>query len=382
MTVGVLYPRSGAYPAMSTDWVDGLRAFISKKLPDADVRLLLEGIGFGGAEKEVYDKTEKLLLLEKADMLIAFVDLRVLPVLEPLLYSTGKLIVVVNPGANYPYNWIPQPNIVFLTLHHAFLCRLTGQLAANTPGAKAAMATSFYDCGYLHTAAMVSGFMQKGGTINHNYVNNQTNYETGFDIQSLIYFLEKENETKQLLCTLDTAPAKLFYQALHHSNIANKLQVFASPMMLQPEAINEEENYAFSIIGFLPWQANDSSNANRDFLNDYYSYSKKEASIFSLLGWEAGLIVQQALQQNSGSAEGSDIVAQLKQTTLKSPRGAMQLHDETQYFLTPAIQQTTVNKQTHQVPISFAEVAEKWNEFSNYPAEGISSGWTNTYLCY
>jgi branched-chain amino acid transport system substrate-binding protein len=367
---------------MGPDWIDGLRAFISKKLPDADVRLLLESIGFGGAEKEVYEKAEKLLLMEKVDMLIAFVDLRVLPVLEPLLYSTGKLMVVVNPGANYPGNWIPQPNIVYLTLHHAFLCRLTGQLAAAEASAKAAMVTSFYDCGYLHTAAMVNGFIQRGGSITHNHVSNQPNYQNGFDIQSITNFLQEEKQTQQLLCTLDTPLAKLFYQALNNYEAASGLQVFASPMMLQPDAIAAQDEWSFSVTGYLPWLATDTSAANEDFITSYRVYAKKEATIFSLLGWEAGLVLQQALQQQSGQAEGNEIAMQLKKTSLQSPRGAMHLHPETQYFLTPAIRQIITGGKIHQTQLSIEETELSWNEFASYPAEGISSGWTNTYLCY
>ena len=130
MKIGVLYPRSKAHPGMMVDFMEGMKTALNYWQLTKSVQLITESIGFGGNEKEVYEKAEKILTLEDADILVAYIDLKVIPLIEPLLYSTGKLMIVVNPGANYPQNWVPQPNIIYLTLQHGFLCWLTGMLAA------------------------------------------------------------------------------------------------------------------------------------------------------------------------------------------------------------------------------------------------------------
>ena len=98
------------------DFMDGIKAVFNQTELQSDIRISSESIGFGGNEKEVYEKAEKILVLEAVDILVAYIDLRVLELIKPLLYASGKLVLVVNPGANFPQNWVPQPNIIFITL--------------------------------------------------------------------------------------------------------------------------------------------------------------------------------------------------------------------------------------------------------------------------
>src|SRR5881394_3589636 len=168
MKVGLLFPMSNAYPTIGQDFMDGWNSLLKQQQIN-DVTVLKEGIGLGGIEKEVYLKAEKLLISDDVDILVAYVDEKVLPVLYPLAMATGKILLAVNPGANYPLNWITQPTVIHLNLQHAFLCRLTGALAAASENGQAAMATTYYDCGYLHSAAMVNQFMEEEGSIQYNY---------------------------------------------------------------------------------------------------------------------------------------------------------------------------------------------------------------------
>ena len=124
MKIGILYPRSNAHPGMMMDFMDGIKTALKHQQLNDHVVLVSESTGLGGNEKEVYEKAEKLLVLEGVDILVAYIDLRVLEILKPLLYASGKLVLAVNPGANYPQNWVPQPNIINLTLQHSFLCWL------------------------------------------------------------------------------------------------------------------------------------------------------------------------------------------------------------------------------------------------------------------
>ncbi|MEO7263797.1 MAG: hypothetical protein ABIW38_02740, partial [Ferruginibacter sp.] len=235
MKIGILYPRSNAHPEMMTDFMHGIKMGV--KLTDNENRIMLlsESIGFGGNEKEVYEKAEKLLLLEEVDVLVAYIDLRILEIIKPLIYRSGKLLLVVNPGANYPQNWVSQPNIIYLSLQHGFLCWLTGKQAATLKETRAISATTFYDCGYLHLASVVKGFVEPGGNIMFNYINNQR-YDNTFEIAQLTDYLSADKETNILLCVFDSLPASLFYEKLSNYDEASRLHLFVSPMMLEKNA--------------------------------------------------------------------------------------------------------------------------------------------------
>ena len=255
MKIGVLYPRSKAHPELMPDFMDGLKLALKHFQLNNDVQLISESIGYGGNEKEVYEKAEQLLLLENIDILVSYIDLRVISLLEPLLNATGKLMIVVNPGANYPENWVPQPTTIYLTLQHSFLCSLTGSSAANNTNSGAAMATSFFDAGYLHTAAITKSYTKNGGNIIYNYVNNNLYNET-FEITPLIDFLSTQKETKNLLCVFDTSPASLFYDRLNKYEESSRLHLYVSPMMLEQQVWKTNGNgYHFLIEGYLPYHA-------------------------------------------------------------------------------------------------------------------------------
>ncbi len=64
MKIGILYPRSNAHPAMMADFMDGIKTALKHAELHDHIQLFSESIGFGGNEKEVYEKAEKLLLLD------------------------------------------------------------------------------------------------------------------------------------------------------------------------------------------------------------------------------------------------------------------------------------------------------------------------------
>jgi branched-chain amino acid transport system substrate-binding protein len=383
MKLGILYPRSNAHPGLMADFMDGIKAAINHTEMHQHIRISSESIAFGGNEKEVYEKAEKILVLEAVDILVAYIDLRVLELIKPLLYASGKLVLVVNPGANYPQNWVPQPNIICLTLQHGFLCWLTGKLAIEKKKLNAVMATSFYDCGYLHTAAMVKGFAGSGQQVRFNYVNNQR-YDDSFHIQELTDYLSSTNDTNSLLCVFDSLPASMFYSRLNTFPNAGNLDLFVSPMMLEPKAVEHtSEGFNFSIYGYQPWHSLIENNANSFFTKNYRQQTNREVTVFSLLGWETALIIHQIFKNGSDNyADGTAVAESLKEIVIDSPRGEMRLDEETNYFVTPVIKCSLPANTSEMLTQTVNDPQAEWEAFVSDPVEGATSGWNNTYLCY
>ena len=299
---------------MSRDFLDGFNSYLAQKYKQESITFIKENIGFGGSEKDVYSKAEKLLITDDVDILIAYADEKVVPIIYPLLQATGKLMMLVNPGANYPVNWIAQPTVIRLNLQHAFLCWLTGAKAAHTYNGNGALASTVYDCGYLHSAVMVKQFMDNGGNIMHNYINNQA-YKDNFEISQLINFLQANPSCKNLLCVFDELPARLFYKSLKAFKADAPLHIFASPMMVEQKALADlESGFLFSIESHITWQPDLNTEDNKHFIES----CKRPANIFSLLGWEAAIVVCEILsQKNIEFEDGENIVALLKNTALK-----------------------------------------------------------------
>lgn len=382
MKIGLLYTTSLAHPNLMIDFINGLKSALHNELTQ-NVQLISESVGFGGNEKEVLEKTEKLLIIENVNVLIAYIDLRVLENIKNTIKVSGVFTIIVNPGANYPIDWTPTPNIVHLTLQHAYLCWLTGKAAASKQNIKGCIATTFYDGGYLHVAALSNAFMQHGGTITYNYLNNQT-YETLLDITPLTNFLTEDKETNTLLCIIDSKPASKFYQKLHEYNSSKNLELFVSPMMLEQESLQSlDKGYNFSITGYGPWFYSLKNELNVDFINTIFNFTQKQATFFSLLGWEAGLVLKQILSFDKDLLpNGEKLINQLLSCTIVSPRGVLKLDPKTNYFVTQAFKCSTP-KLSNNLPIETIDFSiDEWEKFTAVPTTGTVSGWTNTYLCY
>lgn len=377
MTIGILLPLSNAHPGIFKDFLDGLNSLLSLQDFAGQVTIKKESIGFGGTEKEVYAKAEKLLVNEDVDILMAYIDEKVTGMLYSIVQSTGKLLIIINPGANHPLNWVPQPTVIHLTLQHSFLCSLTGALASAQNHKQAAYASSFYDCGYLHSLAMVKSFSDTGGKIVFNYINNQI-YDKSFEISQLTNFLNVTPDCASILCLYDELPSSLFYDRLKAYN--GSLNLFVSPMMMNSKALSSlETDHKLNIQGYLSWLPGLTNDINIHFARN----CKRTVTGFSLLGWEAGLVVAELLRSGNHDFEkGESLVSDLTNSVLKSPRGEMTLDKETLYY-TSQIGRFSLEQGTVEPIIDWnCDYSDAWKAFTLFNIEGAVAGWTNTYLCY
>ena len=383
MNIGILYPRSGAYPEMTKAFMDGIKIYFKKQQISNSIKIFSEAVGYGASEKEVYEKAEKLLMLEDVDILAGFIDLKVIELLQPLVQASGKMMLVVNAGANLPENWVAQPNFIFLTLQHTFLCWLTGALAAEAKEGKGVLVSNFYDCGYGHTSAMVDNYMKHGGDICHNYINRQLPGEV-IDVTGLTDFLKTDNSATNLLCLNNSDAAVAVYRQLNESGVRSGLKLFVSPMMLEKDAMAAiEKECNFSVNGYMPWLLSSTEKANVDFKEIYLAETQKQADIFSLIGWETAMVLEQVLLHAGQIYNNADAITRaISGKVITGPRGDLKLDTQTNYFTAPFVKCSIKSGQCEPETENVAFPEGKWREFIQLPTEASASGWKNTYLCY
>jgi len=372
---GVLYPRSSIYPLIGEDFLAGIRASVSIAGIQEQVEILTEPIGFGSNEKEVYQKTENLLFEKKVNMVIGFLDLKVTNVVQPLFTATRKKIIVVNPGANCPENWLASPGTYFLTLLDSFLCHLTGRDAKKNEPSRAVLAASFYDGGYHHCHSLVNGFTRTGGSLVFNYISPQKMKE--LDLAMLDEFLHNEPGVRTLLCSFSGEEALLFYELLGKLPYSSELELFVSPAMLEEQYLSRMNNKpGYSVTGHIPWVSTIDNRENKTFRKTIFESINREANVFSLLGWECGLVLKELLENKSTDDSG-----ELINNSIKSPRGELKIDPESHYFLGGVYSASLTNNGITLDDV-VPEVDEKWEDFKKEENDVSPAGWLNTYLCY
>jgi branched-chain amino acid transport system substrate-binding protein len=381
LKAGVLYPRSGIYPLLGADFLSGIQSSLAFYNCTEKIQLITVSVGFGSSEQEVYNKVEALLLQEKVDLVIAFLDLKVIRVVQNLFTATGKLFLVVNTGANYPENWVPPAGTAYLTLLDSFLCRLTGILASKNGMIRSLMAASFYDGGYQHCNAMVNGFVGRGGSIEYNYIS-QPKLED-FDITKLQDFLISHTDIRSILCLFSGKEANMFYERANNIPGAESLQLYVSPAMLEEQNCSAlSQKMSFAVHGYIPWHSSLPNNDNVLFRKTVFEQSKREATIFSLLGWEAGLLLHHIGSGEMTDSSGDKMLQLLHTGNFNSPRGSLRTDHSTNYIIGPAYEATWQKDNSILINNSIADISVEWNSFVREEVGAVSSGWLNTYLCY
>lgn len=382
LRTGILLPRSTLFPSLGLDILNGIKSYLKKHNFSDEVKLIMDNIGFGVNEQEVYAKTEKMLLQEDVDIVVLCADTKITEMMQPLFTASNKILLAVNFGANFPDTWQPAPTTITHSLNFCLHARLTGMLAANENNKQAANVVSYFDGGYRQCYSMLQSHQENGGVPVFNHITAHKTAE--FTLVPLAEFLEQNSEVKTLLCLFAGDMAEMFYREVSPLQKKYDLNLYVSPMMLD-ESLRSTLDSAFNIEnvkGFIPWHHSLNNKAN-DIFKEAIAAAGHTANYFSLLGWETGMLLNEIIRQNNtGNINAATVVKSLTETGFDSPRGSMKIDAATQYSYGASYLAACNNNMEISVGSEKENVDTAWTAFTNEKLPpGESSSWRNTYLC-
>ncbi|MBB6502000.1 ABC transporter substrate-binding protein [Pedobacter cryoconitis] len=382
MTIGILLPNSTTYPLISYNFIAGLKGCLGQLAPALLPELHTSSIGFGTDQIEMLKEAQDMLLEKNADILIVFADHPVVECLFPLISSLKKLLIIVNTGAKYPPVKL-QPYVIYHTLNYALHCRLTGKFAADQ-SSKAVNATSYYDGGYSLCHGISDGYMSKGSNIVFNFVSKFKADE--FDINPLSDFIQANPEVKDILAVYsDLSP--VFYEQLAQKFPATPLNIFANPAMLDEIHLPEDEDFSLSktVNAYLPWTVNIKNAENINFCNVFKASSGRLPDAFAALGWDTGVLLTNYIVTATANPlfKIKQVLAHLFNNEMNGAKGVMYVDRKTHQVLSPAyrVKLEAENELIVEEVVLYDEVLQEWTEICAHPAQGLVSGWINTYMC-
>ena len=380
-TIGILLPGSTLYPSIGMDFLQGLKSCLKfHQFTDVDYQVSM--IGYGLKEDEIYAAAEKFVIADNADVVIAFAADYHAVKLSPLFAAAGKLLIITNAGANYPEAFTASvSHTLFHSLNDCLCCFLTGKYAARQEGGHGAiMATSFFDGGYRHSHAINNAFVLSGGEIKHNYVSHFKKEE--FNTDSLTAFIKDNPDVKKLLAVFSGDMARYFYQHMNALQEENNLHWYGSPMMFDttPGDFTATNPAVPDISGYTHWMPELANETNLTFLQYYRTENGKEANLFSMQGWENGLLLMEYLQQRKDTSDTEAAINQLTAKKIHSPRGTIIVNEE-RLVLAPAYFVKANGNLQITVENSIADTSDAWQEMKAQIPDDPFSSWRNTYLC-
>lgn len=381
--IGVLLPRSSLYPAIGMDLINGLKAGLDE-FTTHDFRLYFENIGFGADESVVYSCAEKLILQEEVDMLIVYADHSAAAKLDPLMSAHKKLILVLDPGAHIPSDWTPSPCRFTISLQAALNNRITGSIAAANGAKRTIFATSFYEAGYLQCYSYQQG-LEAGGGKTHEHFVVPFRLEQ-FNIYPLVEAFSRV-QPEAVLALFSAECGKLFLEGYANAGLCKLSPLYASSFMLEEQWLSSVPFLFEDIKGTTAWTKNLGTEMNRKFMKKTKQRSGNDPGIFSMLGWEAAQFTAKAI--DIVKTPGGNIISagdELANIQFTSPRGNLKVDPATNYLFSPSYYVKVIQDESsgnsglqllEEVPFS-QPFRDQF--ISDFPL-GVSSKWTNTYLC-
>jgi branched-chain amino acid transport system substrate-binding protein len=379
LKTGILLPRSNIFPSLGLDILNGLKENLKLAEQYEQFTFITENIGFGVDEAEVYSKAEKMLLQDDADVVILCADVKMADILQPLFAASNKILLVVNPGANFPENWSPSPTTITHTLNFCMHASLTGRQAAIETNKNAINTASYFDAGYRQCFSMLNSHQLSGGKPLITHITSASLAE--FTLEPVAAFLQEHKEVNTLLCLFAGAQAEKFYQQVAPLQKQYGLCLYVSPMMIDGQ-LKKTFDSSFrleNVKGYLPWHSSLSNDANREF-GHLFSGNK---NYFSLLGWETGTILNEIKAKfDVLKKDAAAVVTSLAGKKMSSPRGWLMIDPATQHTYGPSYPARYSNDMEVLVEEQNATTENEWNTFVSEAAiTGDYSGWRNTYLC-
>lgn len=353
---------------MGFDILAGLKAGLAKDSGN-DYRFVTENIGFGENTAFNYASAEKMILQDDVTAIVCYSHFLNAEPLYALASSAGKPFIFLDAGMQMMT--VPQnENCFHISLQGVHACSIAGARAA-AGNRSVLIATSFYDGGYRGPWGYHESIHQAGGRVCGNYVSGYKKAE--FSIDKYLELLQNSGAEGVAAC-FSTYLAELFFDALKQAGAnAVSLPFYCSPFMAEEELLKKCNFPGGTFHAVVPWFSSIENPQQQAFS---IALKEKRPNLFSLLGWEASILIHQ-LQMNGA--------ASLKGMSYESPRGRVIIHPQTHHSYAPVYYGMIVNDGEGKCKWQYQETIPVDSDIHlRYLMAGkefLASGWKNNYFC-
>jgi len=372
LKAGFLFPCSGVFKNLKSDFQQGFDLAMQESA--VRVNVYPEFIQTG-ALKTVEEVLNKLVLFENVDLVAGIIGTKVITSIIPLLEMHRVPAVISNLGADVP-GWTMRSEYLFYNSLHLWksqwaLGKWAQQQYAGVPAINMAM----YEAGYGLHECYRSGVAEAGATTLQ--LNVLRNYKGVGDTPALVEYL-RQQQPGHAHILLSGRDGLQFLEEFSRSGLQEKIALTVNPFISGETgcgAAGAEGAYHHA----LTWYPDMPSPANRLFVAEYRTAYRQLPNVYSLLGYEMGLVLAAATAGITGKINRQELAAALSAAAPEGPRGTIAMSTcSLQTKLPVYIQQAG-----EQEPVYRAAATEsiEWDHPSLAATVPVVSGWQNPYLC-
>lgn len=374
--IGVLLPASAIYPTINFDLVAGMRtAFEASGRADYEIRT--ENIGIGGNDKLIYGQCEKLLM-EGVTIVTGYINPMTAEKLQPLFLNGNAILVALDAGYHFRMNSEKLANIFFLSLQGALCSRIITRVAINEGVQSFAFTSSYYETGYRSSFGFYKTIESGKAVITQHHFTLLNRSE--FTLEPLRVGLQ-QYPTDGVFASFCGDMLEDF--CLNATGVFNTEKVYGSSFMGEEQWLEKSAYPGTDIKVCIPWASTINNKENQQ-VKDMLGKQNRKMNIFSLLGYEAGVVINAAL----GAENTDDRIKRLEGFSFDSPRGVVTLNADTHECIAPVYESVIEkNEETGKCQLGALTKSELTESERADQIKDISAtdrqftSWLNAYAC-
>jgi branched-chain amino acid transport system substrate-binding protein len=378
--IGVLLPQSNAFPTMGKEFVRGLKL----ALKNDDVKLLVEGIGFGENPKQLINLAQKLYTQEDVFLITGLLGHRGISELSDFVSATEELLIFSDVGAKLPQQLNNKKGVFCNSFDLCESAYVTGKEFVKNNFKNVAISSCYYDSGYDFTRALELGMEQSESQFCGHFITPHQPREN--EAELMISFME-ENNPDVVFASHNGIFAEEHAGFLAKNNILSKGNIYANPFSVSDHVLDAHPALFDGVKSIATWFPELNNPINQQFVSDYQQQHQITPSVFALLGFENGLVIKNVLKEKA--LNRSDVEkCLLAENVVMGPRGSLTFNPEThRTHFKHYKQELMFDKNNGAYLKNIQEVQsdkakDKGRKIRLANSLNQENGWHNAYLCH
>lgn len=293
--IGIFLPHSKQHPTMSKEFMNGLKL----SLPNSDYKLCIEGIGFGDKPENIINIAQKFINQEEVIVSTGILGHRGLNQILDFFDEMKETLIYADFGSTKPINLTDKKTIYSNSLNLYDATYSLGKYFISKGYKNITTSTCYYESGYDFTKAMHEALYEK--------------QEAEFSGHFITPLTPRKNEAELMTQFVsESNPDALFafhngIYAEEHANfitqnkINTKKPLYTLPFSVDNKVLAKFPETFNNTKYVSSWSIDLKTEENKNFIKHYHQKYNKIPSIFSVLGYENGLLIHEYLNKNSNN---------------------------------------------------------------------------------
>jgi len=362
--IGILLPQSKQNPTMTKEFMNGLRL----SLPNSEYKLVIEGIGLGNNPEHIINASQKLINQEEVVLTTGILGHRGLNDITDFFEEMDEKLIFADFGATKPIDLSDKKNSFCNSLNLYEATYSLGKYLIEKGYNKIGTSSCFYESGYGFIEALQDSLYENDkGQFSGHFITPLHPRENESELMSQFVL---ETKPDALFASYNGVYAEEHASFLKQSKVNTKIPLYTLPFSIGNKVLTKFPEIFDGTKYISSWCIDLKTEENKKFIQQYQQKYNTQPSIFSVLGYENGLLIHSFLRnQNSFSSQKS-----------LGPRGAIYIDNNTnrthykQYLWELEWKEQTYNQKRLE---EINQVANK----TNYITIENENGWQNAYLC-